>query len=55
MPTMPIAAQRLRTLKTHAADRSHVVKAMAHPTRLLVLEAMMAGEHCVNDLTAMAG
>ncbi len=52
---MPIAAQRLRTLKAHAADRSHVVKAMAHPTRLLVMEALMAGEHCVNDLTAMAG
>ncbi len=52
---MPIAAQRLRTLKTHAADRSHVVKAMPHPTRLLVMEALMAGEHCVNDLTAMAG
>lgn len=52
---MPVAKQRLQTLKAHAADRSHVVKAMAHPTRLLVMEALMTGEQCVNDLTAMAG
>lgn len=28
---------------------------MAHPTRLLVMDALMVGEHCVNELTAMAG
>lgn len=52
---MPVAKQGLQTLKAHAADRSLVVKAMAHPTRLLVMEALMTGEKCVNDLTAMAG
>lgn len=38
-----------------AADRSVVVKAMAHPTRLLVIQTLMDGEQCVNDLTAIAG
>jgi ArsR family transcriptional regulator len=28
---------------------------MAHPTRLLVMEALMQGEQCVNDLTGLAG
>jgi ArsR family transcriptional regulator len=32
-----------------------VVKAMAHPTRLLIMEALMQGECCVNELTDMAG
>lgn len=35
--------------------RASVVKAMAHPTRLLVMETLMHGEQCVNDLTALAG
>jgi ArsR family transcriptional regulator len=42
-------------LKSRAEDRSGVVKAMAHPTRLLVMESLMHGEKCVNDLTSMAG
>jgi ArsR family transcriptional regulator len=45
----------LKHLKGNASARSAVVKAMAHPTRLLVMEALMQGEHCVNDLTNMAG
>ena len=32
-----------------------MVKAMAHPTRLLILEALMARERCVTDLTDLAG
>lgn len=43
------------TLKKNAANRSVVVKAMAHPTRLLVMERLTHGEQCVNDLTALAG
>ena len=45
----------LGALQLCASERSLVVKAMAHPTRLLVMEALMQGEQCVNDLTAMAG
>jgi ArsR family transcriptional regulator len=46
---------RATLLKKNAIDRSIVVKAMAHPTRLLVMETLMQGEQCVNDLTALAG
>jgi ArsR family transcriptional regulator len=43
------------TKKSKAALRSAVVKAMAHPTRLLFMELLMDGEKCVNDLTEAAG
>ena len=52
---MPAAAPRLQMLKGRALDRALIVKAMAHPTRLLIMEALMKDEHCVNDLTEMAG
>lgn len=31
--------------------RARVIKAMAHPTRLFLVEALAAGERCVRDLT----
>ena len=46
---------KLQQRKSRALDRSVVVKAMAHPTRLLVMERLTEGECCVNDLTALAG
>jgi DNA-binding transcriptional ArsR family regulator len=46
---------KVQKLKSNAASRSLIVKAMAHPTRLLIMESLMHGEHCVNDLTDMAG
>jgi len=33
--------------------RSRVVRALANPTRLLIVEALSRGEACVNDLTAL--
>lgn len=33
--------------------RSRVVRALANPTRLLIVEALSGGEACVNDLTAL--
>jgi len=48
-------AINLQKLKSNAEARSSIVKAMAHPTRLLIMESLMHGEHCVNDLTGMAG
>jgi len=36
-------------------DRSVIVKAMAHPTRLLVIDVLTQGEKCVNELTNLAG
>ncbi|MEI8292691.1 MAG: metalloregulator ArsR/SmtB family transcription factor [bacterium] len=38
-----------------AKQRSVVVKAMAHPTRLLVMDVLTSGERCVNDLKDLAG
>jgi ArsR family transcriptional regulator len=35
--------------------RALVIKAMAHPTRLFLVEELSSGERCVCDLTAMVG
>jgi ArsR family transcriptional regulator len=43
-------ADRLRLL-----ERSRVLKAMAHPSRLLILEALDRGERCVGDLQRIVG
>ena len=32
-----------------------IIKAIAHPTRLFIIEELNKGEQCVNDLTAMIG
>ena len=42
-------------LTQNASLRASVVKAMAHPTRLLIMERLTHGEECVNELTALAG
>ena len=35
--------------------RAEIIKAMAHPTRLFVIEELAKGERCVADLTQMVG
>ena len=35
--------------------RAKILKAMAHPSRLLILDQLAAGERCVCELTAMIG
>jgi len=45
----------LQTARQSARDRAAIVKAMAHPTRLLVMDVLTGGEKCVNDLTLIAG
>ena len=35
--------------------RAQVVKAMAHPTRLFIVDALSEGERCVGALTEMIG
>lgn len=35
--------------------KAEVLKAMAHPTRLFILEELQKGEQCVNELTALIG
>ena len=35
--------------------RAKVVKAMAHPSRLFIIDELAQGERCVNELTEMIG
>lgn len=35
--------------------RARIVRAMAHPTRLFIVEELSRGEHCVCELTEMIG
>jgi len=48
-------AIRKTAIRSSSNARAGIVKAMAHPTRLLVMAALMEGELCVNDLTELAG
>ena len=41
--------------KAHLDARARVLKAMAHPSRLFIIEELEKGERCVCDLTAMIG
>jgi ArsR family transcriptional regulator len=41
--------------KRHLEARARVLKAMAHPSRLFIIEELDKGEQCVCDLTAMIG
>jgi DNA-binding transcriptional ArsR family regulator len=36
-------------------ERARVLKAMAHPTRLYMVEVLAEGERCVHELTEMIG
>lgn len=46
-PARPSERQRL--------ERTRILKAMAHPSRLLMLEALRDGELCVCDLRDLVG
>jgi len=35
--------------------RAKIIKAMAHPTRLFIIEELSSGERCVCELTEMIG
>lgn len=50
---MPKALEGL-TLTRYAA-RARVLKALAHPTRLFLVDELARGERCVCDLTALIG
>ena len=41
--------------RTYFEQRANVVKAMAHPTRLFLVEELAEGERCVRDLTELVG
>jgi DNA-binding transcriptional ArsR family regulator len=48
------AGSRPKTKAQYAA-RARVIKAMAHPSRLLIIDELSRREHCVCELTAMVG
>lgn len=39
---------------TQAKARADVLKALAHPTRVLILDALSRGDQCVTDLRRLA-
>ncbi len=41
--------------RSRALSRAAVIKSLAHPSRLLVAEALAGGERSVGDLTALVG
>ena len=41
--------------RTRLEARARVIKAMAHPARLMIVEELARGERCVRELTAMVG
>jgi DNA-binding transcriptional ArsR family regulator len=41
--------------KSGLMTRARVFKALAHPSRLFILEQLTEGEHCVCELTEMIG
>ena len=40
-------------IKIKHGERARILKAMAHPTRLVVIEELSKGELCVSEITAM--
>ena len=41
--------------KAHMVERAKVMKALAHPSRLFIVDELSRGERCVCELTEMIG
>ena len=41
--------------KVHMEDRARVMKSLAHPSRLFIVDELSRGERCVCELTEMIG
>ncbi|MEW6263302.1 MAG: metalloregulator ArsR/SmtB family transcription factor [Thermodesulfobacteriota bacterium] len=44
-----------KNVKAKFEARARIMKAMAHPSRLFILDELSRGEKCVRELTAMIG
>ncbi len=55
LPNMQILNSHYLSRKNHLAARTRVLKALAHPTRLFMVEELERGERCVCELTDMIG
>ena len=51
---MAISSMMLRSRKVYEA-RARIAKALAHPSRLLILDALSQKEMCVYELTELVG
>jgi ArsR family transcriptional regulator len=45
----------IKSEKTKHEARAKIIKAMAHPSRLFIIEELNKKERCVNELTDMIG
>ena len=52
---MAVARRLEGQTKTQMEARSKVMKALAHPTRLFIVDELSRGERCVCDLTEKIG
>jgi DNA-binding transcriptional ArsR family regulator len=53
---MMIERRRLEgEIRTHLEARARVMKALAHPSRLFIVDELSRGERCVCELTEMIG
>jgi len=43
------------TVKTNYTERAKVLKALAHPVRLCMVDALSRRDYCVRELAAMVG
>lgn len=43
------------TVQAEYKAQAQIIKALAHPTRLFIVDELSRGERCVNDLTEMIG
>lgn len=41
--------------KAQLREHAEIFKALAHPSRIMIIEALAQGKHCVNELTEMVG
>lgn len=45
----------MRSIPGHFKTKAQVIKALAHPTRLFIVDELARGERCVCELTALVG
>lgn len=55
LPNMQVTPDYYQQQKHLLLARTRVIKALAHPTRLFIVEELEKGERCVCELTAMIG
>ncbi|MBE0584519.1 MAG: winged helix-turn-helix transcriptional regulator [Desulfofustis sp.] len=55
MPQLHLYNPEGSTTREHFEERSAVLKALAHPSRLMIVDELARGERCVCDLTELVG